>query len=117
MTLEEKRRQTREYLRAKPVEYHMLTRAKDRAKKAGQPFDIEQSDIIVPEVCPYLGIPIFKGTGKQSDNSPSLDRIRPNEGYVKGNIEVISNKANAMKYSATPEELVMFAREVLRRYD
>lgn len=112
-----KRLGTREYLRRKPLEYHMYTRAKDRAKKSDIDFDIELSDIIVPEICPYLKIPLFKGDGKQTDNSPSLDRIDIKKGYVKENVQVISNKANAMKYSATLEELVTFAKAVLEMYD
>lgn len=94
----------------------MFTRAKDRAKKNNLPFDIEISDIVIPEKCPYLDIPLFVGKGKQTDNSPSLDRKNCKLGYVKGNIEVISNKANAMKYSATPEELLLFARKVIEKF-
>ena len=94
----------------------MFTRAKDRASKSNAPFDIAIEDIVTPTHCPYLGIPLFKGDKKQTHNSPSLDRINPEKGYVKGNVEVISNKANAMKYNATPDELVKFAQEILRRY-
>jgi len=114
---ERKRAGCREYLRAKPPEYHMFTRAKDRAKKANQPFNITIEDIIIPAVCPYLGIPLQVNRKKQNDGSPSLDRINPSLGYIKGNIEVISNKANAMKYNATSEELLIFANAIIRRYN
>jgi len=43
--------------------------------------------------------------GKVSDNSYSLDRIDPSKGYVKGNVEVISHRANTLKSNATIEEL------------
>lgn len=56
-------------------------------------------------MCPVLGIPIFSGRGKQIDNSPNLDRIVPEKGYVPGNVRVISAKANRIKSNATAEEL------------
>jgi hypothetical protein len=50
------------------------------------------------------------------ENSPSLDRIDNTKGYIKGNIMVISNKANTMKNNATPKELTKFARWILKIY-
>ena len=37
-------------------------------------------------------------------------------GYVRGNVTVMSMKANIMKGDATPEELLQFAEWVLRTY-
>jgi hypothetical protein len=47
-------------------------------------------------------------------DAPSLDKIDPKLGYVPGNIQVISHKANAMKWDATREELRAFAKWVLK---
>jgi hypothetical protein len=38
-------------------------------------------------------------------NSPSLDRINNNLGYVPGNVIVVSDRANRIKNNATIEEL------------
>lgn len=83
----------------------MLRAAKGRAKKACVSFDLSEGDISIPHLCPVLGIPILVGQSKASDNSPSLDRVMPSMGYVRGNIIVVSNRANRIKNDATPDEL------------
>jgi hypothetical protein len=79
--------------------------AKHRAKKQGVPFNIEICDIDIPEYCPILGLKLAQSEGKTSGCSPSLDKIVPSKGYVKGNIQIISWKANSLKKDATLEEL------------
>lgn len=85
----------------------MLSNARQRARKAGVPFGITAADIVVPSHCPVLGIPLVRHLGKKGggDSSPSLDRIKPELGYVRGNIIVVSRRANRIKTDATPEEL------------
>lgn len=97
----------------------LLYAAKHRSNLKGLPFNIDESDIIIPTHCPYLGIPLRNHTprGECKHYSVSLDRIVPELGYVKGNVEVLSNLANSMKSNATPEQLISFAKEVLKRYD
>lgn len=94
--------------RSKNPEAYMLQSAKKRAKEKGWNFDLEVEDIQIPELCPVLGIPLFvriggKGKGK-NDNNPSLDRIDSDKGYVKGNVQVISWRANNLKSDGTLEE-------------
>lgn len=80
-----------------PVKY-LLKAAKKRAKEKGLPFNISENDIVIPEVCPILGIVIEIGnTLEDRDSSPSLDKIIPELGYVKGNVKVISFRANSLK--------------------
>ena len=87
----------------------MLNRSKSRAKKKGFEHNIELDDISVPDNCPLLGIPLIKGDDSVQENSPTLDRIDSSKGYVKGNVWVISYKANTIKSNATPEELLLIA--------
>lgn len=76
------------------------------SKKRELPFNLEESDIVIPDVCPVLGIPIYFGSGNgPKHNSPSLDRLVPSKGYVKGNVNIISQKANRIKNDATLDEL------------
>lgn len=83
--------------------------AKANARRKGLPFDIELSDIVIPEVCPVLGIKIVRGEGGRTDASPSIDKIVPSIGYVKGNVVVVSWKANRIKNDASIAELCAVA--------
>jgi len=76
-----------------------------RAKKRGVPFDLTVEDIVIPSHCPCLNIPLKKGIGERTDNSPSIDCIIPELGYVKTNVQVISWRANHLKSDGTREEL------------
>ena len=53
-----------------------------------------------------LGISLEQGNGRVHDASPALDRLDNAKGYVKGNVVVISYKANRMKSNATIDEIV-----------
>lgn len=83
----------------------MLYSAKRRAKAEHVPFTLTLGDIIIPKRCPVLGIPLQPGKGCWTANSPSLDRFIPALGYVPSNIEVISQRANMLKHSASFEEI------------
>lgn len=87
-------------------ERFMLNQAKCRADKKGMEFNLEVADIVIPTHCPVFGIPLFSNIGKGAcPNSPTLDRIDQNKGYIKGNIWVISSKANTIKSYSTVDEL------------
>lgn len=80
----------------------MLKDAKYRAKKQGLPFNLTEDDFEIPTHCPALGLTLRR---RHRDLSPSLDRLVPELGYVKGNVIVVSNRANRMKNDATVHEL------------
>jgi hypothetical protein len=87
----------------------MLTQAKHRAKVRGIPFDLSIEDFHIPEFCPALGIKLAIKRSKMTDSTPTLDRLKPELGYTKGNVAVISLKANRIKNDATVDELFAVA--------
>lgn len=91
----------------------LINSAKKRANELNLPFNIRYDDILLPEICPLLGKEINYNNDISTNYSPSLDRINPNLGYIKGNIQVISKLANSMKSNANKEELVTFSKNIL----
>jgi len=101
----------------------MVHSAKCRAIKKNLPFDID-TDYIRAMVgenaqlashCPALDIPLDWSYGTKTvvrPNSPSLDRIDPSKGYVKGNVWIISHRANTIKSDASHEELKLVTKAV-----
>lgn len=117
------------YIELTPAEYHrsyrerkheqcLLSSARDRARKRGIPFSLTVEDIVIPTHCPILNIPLTRNLGAHggTSSSASVDRIIPELGYVRGNIQVISLLANNMKSSASVEQLKQFAKWVQETY-
>lgn len=102
-------------VKSQTPEWKMHQRAKQRCKKSGREFTIKVEDIKIPHNCPVLGIELNMNVGKSGAyyNSPSLDRIDNRKGYTPDNIQVISQRANAMKHSASNVDLHSFAKWVL----
>lgn len=94
------------YYQGMDVRKVMMASIKCRAKKAGIEFNLDVEDFNIPTHCPVLGIELKRGKLRScKSSSPSVDRIDPNKGYIKGNVWVISQKANCMKNDATLDEL------------
>jgi hypothetical protein len=83
----------------------MLMNSKCRAKVSGIEFSITENDIEIPKNCPALGIPLYRCKRENWNNSPSIDRIDNSKGYIKGNVIVVSRRANVLKKDASIEEL------------
>lgn len=79
---------------------------------------VTPGDLVIPDKCPVLGLPLIFNLGgrRPAPNSVSIDRITPELGYTPGNVQVISQLANVMKNSATPAQLLSFARWALKTY-
>jgi hypothetical protein len=109
---EERRRQGRveaARFRLRNPEKLLLTRARGRARQLGLEFDLAVDDLRpLPSVCPALGIPLTPPGGGGA--SLSIDRIDNTRGYVRGNVVIVSLRANRLKNNATVDELVKIAR-------
>lgn len=92
------------------IENILYMSAQARAKKKKLEFSIKFEDVFIPEYCPVLGIKIDKFLEDTSQShesrasSPSLDRIDSSKGYIKGNVAVISYRANILKGQGTAEQ-------------
>jgi hypothetical protein len=80
------------------------------AKRRNLEFSIDILDIVIPKICPVLGIELVWDKG--NDFCPSLDRKDNAIGYVRENIMVISGRANRIKSDATQRELEAILRYV-----
>lgn len=105
----ELRRKVADYRRS-DYRSDMLARAKRRAEDLNLPFDLTKDDIPLVTHCPVFGFELEPGRGKPCPTTPTLDRIIPALGYVKGNVIVVSFKANLIKSNATPDEIMKVAK-------
>ena len=67
--------------------------------------------------CPILDIKMEWSVSARRYISPSLDRLIPTKGYVKGNVAWISSKANLMKSNANLKEIESLYRWVKEGYE
>lgn len=90
----------------------LLGRLRKRALERKFPCDLTVDDIqtlVVPEFCPVLGVKL--------DNTrwsgPSFDRIVPELGYVRGNVRIISMRANSLRSNASVAELRLILEDAV----
>lgn len=93
------------------LEQYLLTSARSHAKRDGIVCSITVEDIVIPEYCPVFGM-FLDRTGTIKDNAPSLDKVIPELQYVKGNVRVISWRANRLKHNMQLEEVQAIARYI-----
>jgi len=90
------------------------------ANKKNVPFEISKEYLAklfeeAPNKCPILGIELKvndyspgakDNKGDFRNNSYSVDRIVPELGYIEGNLIIVSDLANRIKNSATPDQVL-----------
>lgn len=99
-------------------EWNLWSQTKRRAKYNQIEWNLELDDIVIPQYCPLLGCELtrLQGQGLIWTNA-SIDRIDNTKGYTKENIQVISRMANSMKQHASKEQLIPFAKNILKQYE
>lgn len=85
-----------------------IVRSKGKKRNLRRLLSIEYYKSLITTHCPLLGIPLTYG--KYEGNTPpnnyaTLDKIDPTKGYVVGNVQIVSFRANTLKNSATIEEM------------
>lgn len=88
-----------------------LHNAKSRSIRENVPFDLTLQDLIeiATDECPIFHTPFVWGAsglgkGKTRPDSPTLDRILPELGYIKSNVAFLSYRANRIKDNGTMQE-------------
>ena len=88
--------------------YHI---SKSRAKKKGLEFNIEKSDIVIPDICPILRIPFdhsrYKG---RRFNGASIDRIDSSKGYTEDNVQWVHKNVNNMKMQTSHQDFLNWCK-------
>ena len=107
---ERRRRNHQSYRTSNPSKY-MLTRIRNSARDRGLDFNLELEDLVVPEVCPILGLPFDYDSPHYT---PSVDRLDNNKGYIKGNIVIMTTLANRMKFQADFKVWRLFAEGTIK---
>lgn len=96
----------------RPFHMYALTK-RSWCKSRGIEFDLDEAYLrgLWTGVCPVFGlelnIPMKEARGRGSNHTAHLDRLRPDLGYVRGNVAWISGRANRIKYDASLSELKM----------
>lgn len=96
----------------------LLDRSLRSALERGIEHRITAIDIPLPIFCSYLAERLIYRTlddkKTRHDFLATVDRIDSRRGYLPNNIQVISFLANCMKYKATEDQLIIFARNILK---
>jgi len=99
--------------------YEMSTGAQKRSKIAGTKCDVTVAYINELNknqngLCVYTGIPLNWERPQDNTHCPidraSIDRKNSSEGYIKGNVQLVSYIANIMKNSFTEEEFLSLCK-------
>ena len=97
-----------------------ISLAKSRSRINNLEFSLtaEYLESIYPEdsMCPLLNIQLNWDSDSKHPSTPSLDRIDNSKGYIKGNVQWVSWRANNRMRDATPEELLILAQNYKKIY-
>lgn len=87
--------------------------------KKGVPYDLDAEYLagLWTGRCSITGIEFSAGPGMGPKFfSPSLDRIDPKLGYVRGNVRIILWAVNALKYDGTDSDMLRVAVAIVENH-
>lgn len=92
--------------------------ARARARMRGIQFDLQLADLGSPTHCAVTGIEFNMTRSFRQGNIfvPSLDRIDPTLGYVRGNVRVVCHGYNLAKHTGTDSDVLKLARALVRMF-
>lgn len=97
--------------------YENINRARSRSRKLDLPCDLDMEYLL--ELlesqggrCPLTGLPMTLAYGPRSPFLPSLDRIEPEKGYVKGNVRFLCFAANVGRNQFGDETYIEICKAV-----
>lgn len=79
-------------------------RKRQNARHTGYEWNLKFEDITWPTHCPILGLELDYFADSRQENSVSFDRLDSTKGYCKGNVVIVSWRANRIKNDGTLEE-------------
>jgi len=85
-----------------------IVRSKGKKNHLRKALSVDYYKTLIVTHCPLLGVELtyakYEGT-ITPNNYATLDKIDPTKGYVPGNVQILSYRANTLKNSATIEEM------------
>lgn len=127
---EERRKKFAQWALRNPIKYRastLLKGARSRAKAKNIPCDLDLQWIeekLKNGKCEVTGIDFVIKEYSTADeythvhpHAPSLDQIKPSEGYTKQNVQVVVDHFNKMKNDRDLETTVYLARKLIEAYD
>ncbi len=111
----------RAYQKKHPIR-RRIAKTRSRCKILGLPFDEAAYRAAWRErgtTCPIFGTAFVDAIGKNTGgpDTPEMDRIIPELGYVRGNMWVISHRANTIKNNASWQEIMQVGAAVREKVE
>jgi len=94
-----------------------------RSRRSGRDCDLTRDWVEerLRQPCPRTGQPFAllapnkRGFNDRDPYAPSLDRVDPNRGYTRDNVQVVAWAYNCAKQQRTDEELIELCRQIVTR--
>lgn len=103
---------------------YKLSSIKNTCQKRNHQFGLVREDLekLIVTHCPVLGVKLDYSLNrghklKMHPNSPSVDRINNDLGYISGNIIIVSALVNRVKSNLSLEELPIVLQKIIVFYE